>query len=160
MALSQITDAYTSAVPLVCCLEGTRQSYSWEFGVPQDWSGFVGCEQLEEANRLGYQETDIVDDENGARPVQEGIANSRSKPDAIGTPKPPSTIAGQCRVHSTALSQLLSVEKPRTLNRTNTTQVLRDEPLSANIHLNAQRAAPSGKERSYSIQSIQGITGI
>merc|ERR1711964_586497 len=37
---------------------------------------------LANANRLGYQETDIVDDENGARPVQGGNANSRSKPDA------------------------------------------------------------------------------
>jgi len=49
---------------------------------------------LAKANRLGYQETDIVDDENGARLVQGGNENSRSKPDAIGTPKPPGAIAG------------------------------------------------------------------
>ena len=41
---------------------------------------------LAKANRLGYQETDIFEDENGSRPVQGGNANSRSKPDAIGTP--------------------------------------------------------------------------
>ena len=115
---------------------------------------------LAKANRLGYQETDIVDDENGARPVQGGNANSRSKPDAIGTPKPPGAIAGQCRPHSATSSQPLSLEKARAPNHTNTAQVLRDEPLSANTHLNAQRAAPSMKEGSYSIQNIQGITGI
>ncbi len=114
---------------------------------------------LAKANRLGYQETDIIDDENGARLVQGGNANSRSKPDAIGTPKPPGAIAGQCRPHSTASSQPLSLEKSRTPNRTNTAQVLRDEPLSASAHLNAQRAAPSGKEGG-SIQSIQGVAGI
>jgi hypothetical protein len=43
---------------------------------------------LAKANRLGYQETDIVDDENGARPVQ------GSKPDVTGTLKLPTTIAG------------------------------------------------------------------
>jgi hypothetical protein len=114
---------------------------------------------LAKANRLGYQETDITDDENGARLVQGGNANSRSKPDAIGTPKPPGAFAGQCRPHSTASSQPLSLEKSRTPNGTNTAQVLRDEPLSASAHLNTQRAAPSGKEGG-SIQSIQGVAGI
>jgi hypothetical protein len=113
---------------------------------------------LAKANRLGYQETDIVDDENGTRPVQEGNTNSRSKPDA--TPKPPGAITGQCCPHSTASSQPLSLEKSRTPNRTNTAQVLRGEPLSANAHLNAQRPAPSGKGGGYSIQSIQGVTGL
>jgi hypothetical protein len=113
---------------------------------------------LAKANRLGYQQTDIVDDENGARPVRGGNTNSRSKPDAIGTPKPPGAIAGRCR--STASSQPHSLEKSRTQNRTNMAQVLRDEPLLANAHLNAQRAAPFGKGGGYSIQSIQGVTGI
>ena len=113
---------------------------------------------LAKANRLGYQETDTVDDENGAPPVQGGNANSRSKPDTI--PKPPGAIAGQCRPHSATSSQPLSLEKARAPNHTNTAQVLRDEPLSANTHLNAQRAAPSAKESSYSIQSIKGVAGI
>ena len=64
---------------------------------------------LAKANRLGYQEAGIVDNENGTRPVQGGNANSRSKPNAIGTPKPPDAIAGQCRHHSTASSQPLSL---------------------------------------------------
>jgi hypothetical protein len=115
---------------------------------------------LAKANRLGYQETDIVDDENGACPIRGGNASSQSKPDTIGTPKPLVTIAGQCRPHSTASSQPLSLEKSRTPNRTNTAQILQDELLSASAHLNAQRAAPSGKEGGYSIQSIQGIAGI
>jgi hypothetical protein len=115
---------------------------------------------LAKANRLGYQETDTVDDENGAPPIQGGNANSRSKPNAIGTPKPPGAIAGQCRPHSATSSQPLSLEKARAPNHTNTAQVLRDEPLSANTHLNAQRAAPSAKESSYSIQSIKGVAGI
>lgn len=115
---------------------------------------------LAKANRLGYQETDTVDDENGAPPVQGGNADSSSKPDAIGTPKPPGAIAGQCRPHSATSSQPLSLEKARAPNHTNTAQVLRDEPLSANTHLNAQRAAPSAKESSYSIQSIKGVAGI
>jgi hypothetical protein len=74
---------------------------------------------LAKANRLGYQETDIVNHENGARPIQGGNANSRSKPDAIGTPKLLGAIAGQCRPHSTASSQPLSLEMSRTANRTN-----------------------------------------
>jgi hypothetical protein len=77
---------------------------------------------LAKANRLGYQETDIVDDENGARPVQGGNANSRSKPGAIGTAigtaKPPAAIAGQRRPRSIAPSQPLSLEKSRAPNRT------------------------------------------
>jgi hypothetical protein len=112
---------------------------------------------LTKANRLGYQETDIVDHENSTRPVQGGNANSRSKPDAIGTPKLPGAIAGQRRPTS---SQPLSLEKSRTPKRTNTAQVLRDEPLSASAHLNAQRAAPSGKEGGYSVQIMQGVAGI
>merc|ERR1712000_802142 len=118
---------------------------------------------LANANRLGYQETDIVDDENGARPVQGGNANSRSKPDATRTPKPPTAIAGQCRPHSTTPSQPLSLEKSRAPNRTNTAQALRDKPLSVDAHLNApdaQSAAPSGKEGGYSIKSIQGVAGV
>jgi len=79
---------------------------------------------LAKAKRLGYQETDIIDDEEGVRPVQGGNANSRSKPDAIGIPKPPGAIASQCR--STSSSQPLSLEKSRTPNHTNTAQVLRD----------------------------------
>ena len=65
---------------------------------------------LAKANRLGYQETDTVDDENDAPPVQGGNANSRSKPDAIGTPKPPGAIAGQCRPHS---ANFISTTFPR-----------------------------------------------
>ena len=45
----------------------------------------------------------------------------------------------------------------------NTAQVLRDEPLSVDAHLDApdaQSAAPSGKEGGYSIQSIQGVAGV
>ncbi|KAH9203979.1 hypothetical protein DL95DRAFT_398890 [Leptodontidium sp. 2 PMI_412] len=115
---------------------------------------------LAKANQLRCEETDIIDDENGAHPVQGGNANSRSKPDAIGIPKPPGAIAGQCRPHSASSSQPLSLKKTRAPNHTNTAQVLRDEPLSANTHLTAQRAAPSAKEGGYSIQSIQGVAGI
>ena len=43
---------------------------------------------------------------------------------------------------------------------TNTAQVLRDKPLSANTHLNTQKVAPSAKEGGYSIQNIQGVAGI
>jgi hypothetical protein len=75
---------------------------------------------LAKANRLGYQETDIVDDENGARPVQGGNTNARSKLDVTGTLKPPTTITSQCRPHSIAPSQPLSLEKSRALNRTST----------------------------------------
>lgn len=92
---------------------------------------------LAKANRLGYQETDTVDNENGASPIQGGNANSRSKPDTIGIPKPPGAIAGQCRPHSATSSQPLSLEKGRAPNHTNIAQVLRDEPLSANTYLNA-----------------------
>jgi hypothetical protein len=115
---------------------------------------------LAKANRLGYQKTNTVDDENDAPPIQGGNTNSRSKPDAIGTPKPPGAIAGQRRPHSATSSQPLSLEKARAPNHINIAQVLRDELLSANIYLNAQRAAPSAKEGSYSIQSIQDVAGI
>ncbi|KAH7379008.1 hypothetical protein BKA64DRAFT_687098 [Cadophora sp. MPI-SDFR-AT-0126] len=115
---------------------------------------------LAKANRLGDQETDTVDDKNGTPPVQGGNANSRSKPGAIGTPKPPGAIAGQRGPHSATSSQPLSLKKARAPNHTNTAQVLRDEPLSANTHLTAQRAAPSAKEGGYSIQSIQGVADI
>jgi hypothetical protein len=118
---------------------------------------------LAKANRLGYQETDIDDDENSARPVQGSNANARSKPDATGTPKPPTAITSQYRPHSITPSQPLSLEKSRAPNHTNTAKALRDEPLSVDVHLNtpdAQSATPSGKEGSYSIQSIQGITGV
>jgi hypothetical protein len=64
-------------------------------------------------------------------------------PDTIGNPKPPGAIAGQRGAHSATSSQPLSLEKARAPDHTNTTQVLRDEPLSANTHLKAQRAAPS-----------------
>jgi hypothetical protein len=47
---------------------------------------------LAKANRLGYQERDIVDDENSTCLVQGGNTNSRSKPDVIRTLKPPGTI--------------------------------------------------------------------
>ncbi|CZR66028.1 uncharacterized protein PAC_15928 [Phialocephala subalpina] len=116
---------------------------------------------LAKAKRLGYEETDIDDDKKSTRPVQEANASSPLKPNAI--PKPPGAIAGQCRPHSTASSQPLSLEKSRAPNRTNTAQVLRDEPLSADAHLNApnaQRAAPSGKEGGCSIQSMQGVAGM
>ncbi|PVH67436.1 hypothetical protein DL98DRAFT_523340 [Cadophora sp. DSE1049] len=89
--------------------------------------------------------------------LEGGNANSRSKPDAIGTPKPPGAIADQRGPHSATSSQPLSLKKARAPNHTNTAQVLRDEPLSANTHLTAQRAAPSAKEGGYSIQSIQGV---
>ena len=104
--------------------------------------------------RLGYQETDIVDNQNDVLPIQGGNENSRLKSNTIETPKPLGAIAGQCRPHSTTLSQSLSLEKARASNHMNTAQVLRDEPLSANTHLNTQRAAPSAKEDGYSIQSI------
>ncbi|KIN03078.1 hypothetical protein OIDMADRAFT_27538 [Oidiodendron maius Zn] len=122
---------------------------------------------LAKANRLGYQETDAVDDENGAcaHPVQGANANSRSKPDAIGTGKSPGAIAGQInrpviRPYPATPSQPLSLEKTRAPNHTNTAQILRDEPFSANTHLNAQKVAPSAKEGDYSIQNMQGVAGI
>jgi len=95
---------------------------------------------LTKANRLGYQETDIDDDENSARPIQGGNTNTRLKPDVTGTLKLPTTITGQCRPHSIALSQPLSLEKSRAPNRTNTAQVLRDEPLSVDAHLDTPDA--------------------
>jgi hypothetical protein len=75
----------------------------------------------------------------------------------------PTQSGPQSRPHSTAPSQPLSLEKSRAPNRTNTAQVLRDEPLSVDAHINApdaQRAAPSGNEGGYSIQSIQGVAGM
>ena len=120
---------------------------------------------LAQANRLGYQETDTVDDEDGASPAQGGNANARSKPDAIGTQKSPGAIAGQIMrpiicVHFATSSQPLSLEKTRAPNHTNTAQILRDGPFSANTHLNAQKVALPAKEGGYSIQNIQGVAGI
>jgi hypothetical protein len=118
---------------------------------------------LAKAKRLGYQETDIIDDEDGVRPVQEANAGSRSKPNGIETPKPRATIAGQRRPFSTASTQPPSLEESRAPNRTNTAQVRRDESLSANAHLNApntQSAAPSEKAGGYSIRGIQGVAGM
>lgn len=122
---------------------------------------------LAKANRLGYQEIDTVDDENGAcaPPVQGGNANSRSKPDATGTRESPGAIAGQIkrpiiRPYPATSSQPLSLEKTRVPNHTNTAQILREEPFSANTHLNTQKVAPSAKEGGYSIQNIQGVAGI
>ena len=118
---------------------------------------------LAKAKRLGYQEIDIIDDEDGVRPVQEANAGSPSKPNGIETPKPQATIAGQRRPLSTASTQPPPLEEARAPNYTNTTQVRRDESLSANAHLNApntQRTALSEKAGGYSIRSIQGVTGI
>lgn len=117
---------------------------------------------LAKAKRLGYEETDIIDDE-GVRPVQVANTGSRSKPNGIETPTPRATIASQRRPLSTASTQPPSLEESRAPNRTNTAQVRRDESLSVNAHLNApntQRAAPSEKAGGYSIRSVQGVTGI
>ena len=94
---------------------------------------------LVKAKRLGYQETDIIDDKDGVRPVQEANACSRSKPSGIETPKPQATIAGQLRLLSTASTQPPSLEESRAPNRTNTAPVRRDESLSMNAHLNPPR---------------------
>ena len=103
---------------------------------------------LAKAKRLGYQETDIIDDED-VRHVQGANAGSWSKAIGIGTPKPRATIASQCRALSTAPTQTPSLEEPRTPNRTNTAQVSREEPLSAN----------ASSEKAGGIRSIQGATG-
>ncbi|KAG9242066.1 hypothetical protein BJ878DRAFT_517375 [Calycina marina] len=95
---------------------------------------------LAKANRLGYQETDIIVSENGAPPVQGGNVNSRSMPEAIETPKPPGAIA------AATSARPLSLKKARAPNHTNKVM--------------GRRAAPSAKEGGYSIQSIQGIAGI
>jgi hypothetical protein len=115
---------------------------------------------LTKANRLGYQETDIVDNEDGAHLVQGGNTNSQSKPDAIGTPKPPSAIAGQCRPHSTASSQPPSLEKSRT-------QIVRTQPKSCETSLSRQAHASMpkgllflGRNAGYSIQSIHSVADI
>ncbi|RDL36305.1 uncharacterized protein BP5553_05657 [Venustampulla echinocandica] len=92
--------------------------------------------------------------------IKRQIPSTTKMPDAIRNPKLPGAIASQCRPHSTTSYQPLSLEKARAPNHTNTAQVLRDEPLSANTHLNAQRATPSAKEGGYSIQSILGVAGI
>ena len=118
---------------------------------------------LAKAKRLGYQETDIIDDEDSDRHVQEANAGSPSKPNGIETPKPRATIAGQRLPSSTASTQPPPLEEPRAHNCTNTAPVRRDESLSANAHLNApntQRAALSEKAGGYSIRSIQGVTGM
>jgi hypothetical protein len=57
---------------------------------------------LAKAKRLGYQETDIIDDEDGVRYVQEANAGSPSEPNGIETPKPRATITGQRLPPSTA----------------------------------------------------------
>jgi hypothetical protein len=49
---------------------------------------------LAKANRLRYQEMNIIDDENVSCLVQGGNVNSQSKPGVIGTLKLPATIAG------------------------------------------------------------------
>ena len=79
---------------------------------------------LAEAKRLGYQETDIIDDEDGACPVQEANAGSPSKPNGIETPKPRAAIASQRRPLSTASTQPPLLEESRPPNCTNTAQVL------------------------------------
>jgi hypothetical protein len=60
----------------------------------QKISGKELVKLLVEAGRLGYKETDIIDEETGVCSAQEANAGSRSKPDVIATPKPPGTIAG------------------------------------------------------------------
>ena len=115
---------------------------------------------LAKANRLGYQENDTVDDENGASPVQGGNENLRSKPDAVGTPKPRGAIAGERGPHCATPSQPLFLKNARAPNHTKTSQVLQDEHISANTHLPAQKAAPSAKEGGDSHQSIQGVASI
>lgn len=64
---------------------------------------------LAKAKRLGYQEMDIIDDEDGVRPVQEANAGSPSKPNGIETPKPQATIAGQRRPLSLGVYGVLRV---------------------------------------------------
>jgi hypothetical protein len=118
---------------------------------------------LAKAKRLGYQETDIIDDEEGVRPVQEANAGSQLKHSGIEAPKPRATIVSQRRPLSTASTQPPSSELSLAPNRTNTAQVRRDESLSANAHLNApdtQRAAPFEKADGYSIRSIQGDASV
>jgi hypothetical protein len=60
---------------------------------------------LAKAKRLGYQKTDIIDDEDGVRPVQKANTGSPSKPNGIETPKPWATVADQRRPLSTASTQ-------------------------------------------------------
>jgi hypothetical protein len=86
----------------------------------QKISGNKLVKLLAEAGRLGYQKTNIIDKETGVRSAQEANAGSRSKPDAIATPKPPGTIAGQYCALSTASSQPPSLEESRAPKRTNT----------------------------------------
>jgi hypothetical protein len=112
---------------------------------------------------IRYQETDIIDDEEGVRPVQEANAGSQLKHNGIEAPKPRATIVSQRPPLSTALTQPPSSELSLAPTRTNTAQVRRDESLSANAHLNApetQRAASFEKADGYSIRSIQGNASV
>jgi len=153
-----ILDAYSKEI----LKSASDQFLDLAVGVRLQTIGAKGLVKLlAKAKRLGYQETDIIDDEEGVCPVQEANAGSRSKPNEIETPKPRATLASQRRPLSS--TQPPSLEESRTSNRTNTSQVRRDESLSANAHLtapNTQRAAPSEKAGGDSIRSIQGITGI
>ncbi|CZR69650.1 uncharacterized protein PAC_19550 [Phialocephala subalpina] len=81
--------------------------------------------------------TDIIDEESD-RPVHG--AGSPSKPNAIATPKPLGTVAGQYRPLFVASSQPPSLEESRAPKRTNTVKVRRHESLLMNAHLNAPDA--------------------
>jgi hypothetical protein len=100
---------------------------------------------------LGIKRWTIVDDKNGARPVQGGNANSRSNPTQ---PEPQSHRARL--VASVTLTPQLHLNH---FSYEHSPSPARRASLD-NAHLNAQRAAPSGEERGYSIQSIQGVAGI
>ncbi len=78
---------------------------------------------LTKAKRLGYEETDIKDDDKKSpRLVREANAGSRPKPSAIGAPRPRGAIAGQHRPHFTTSSQPPPPEESRAPHRTNTAQ--------------------------------------
>lgn len=59
---------------------------------------------LAKAERLGYSETDIIDDEEAIRRVQKAHEGSRSCLDAIGASQPPGMKISHARSDCTALS--------------------------------------------------------
>ena len=82
---------------------------------------------LAKADRLGYDKTDIIDDEEDVCPAQEACEDSRSSLEVITAPKPRDTIVGQLHRNSTASSHLTALEGGRAPKRLKTNDIQQGE---------------------------------
>ena len=115
---------------------------------------------LAKAKRLGYQETDIIDDDETAYQAHEG---SRSRLDAIGAPKPPGEKIGQVRSDSTTSPQPSTFEEFREPKRLKTIQAHERESVAVNKPSNTRAPRPGPpleKQDTSSSEEIRGRVGM